>query len=90
MSADKRTFPVCESCMINDFCIGQCWGSMFESNKDHFVPIPSVCALEHIKVKAIFDEIYDLKLHTYFHEYTNNNMKKIMSLYFKRYKGVRL
>jgi len=90
IAADSKTFPMCECCPINSFCIGQCWGSMFESNKDHFVPIPSVCALEHIKLKAVLDTVHKLNLHTYFYDHTNKLQKNYMKMHWQRYKGENL
>lgn len=61
-SSDYINFPYCEGCFLKNFCLGQCWGSMFETNRSPFIPIPTVCALEHTKVKAIFDELRELDL----------------------------
>ena len=42
--------PYCAECPINELCLGQCLGAQYESNKSLFVPIPTVCALEHAKL----------------------------------------
>jgi radical SAM protein with 4Fe4S-binding SPASM domain len=70
-SMDRKNQPFCETCPINKFCIGQCLGAMFETNQDNFMPIPTVCALEHAKVAAILDEIIELGLFDAFSEYYN-------------------
>lgn len=59
-SLDTRNMPICECCLVRELCIGQCLGSMFETNGDPFMPIPTVCALEHAKIAAILDGIWDI------------------------------
>lgn len=84
-SADNNVFPWCENCPIRDFCTGQCLGAMYELNGDPFVPIPTVCALEHAKVAAMMDEIVELGLFQYFYDFTDK--KDSMKLYMKYFKG---
>lgn len=50
---DSKTQPQCEACTIKYLCQGQCLGSMYEVTGDLFSPIPTVCKLEHAKVKAM-------------------------------------
>jgi len=59
-SADYKSFPYCEVCIIKHFCNGQCLGSMFETTGDMFTPIPTVCMLEHAKVKAVLTTLSKL------------------------------
>lgn len=84
-SMDKKNQPWCETCPINSFCTGQCLGAMFETNQDNFMPIPTVCALEHAKVAAILDEIIELGLFDAYSEYYNGkeNSFFIYKDYFK-------
>lgn len=49
---NKKNAPFCQDCMINELCSGGCLGSQFESNNDPFVPIQSVCIVEHAKLIA--------------------------------------
>jgi|WetSurSiteA1Bulk_404760.scaffolds.fasta_scaffold00566_10 hypothetical protein len=72
-SLDRKNQPWCEACPINKFCVGQCLGSMFEINQDNFIPIPTVCALEHAKVAGLLDEIIELGLFDTFSEFYNKN-----------------
>jgi len=67
-SAKSSNFPFCETCTINELCAGQCLGAMYEINQSNFIPIPSVCALEHVKVAAVLDELIDLDLFRFFYE----------------------
>lgn len=67
-SSKTTNFPYCETCTIKDLCLGQCLGAMYEINKSNFVPIPTVCLLEHTKVAAILDELIDLDLFRFFYE----------------------
>ena len=53
ISLQGRSQPVCESCLIKYLCSGGCLGSQFEVTGDLFSPIPSVCRLEHAKIKAM-------------------------------------
>jgi radical SAM protein with 4Fe4S-binding SPASM domain len=76
-SSKNSNFPFCESCAIKEFCTGQCLGSMYETNKDNFIPIPTVCNLEHIKVAAIIDELKELDLLKFFY---NINVSKRNSI----------
>jgi radical SAM protein with 4Fe4S-binding SPASM domain len=59
-SLDSRNMPLCETCLMKELCIGQCLGSMFEANGDPFMPIPTVCALEHAKILGILDGVWDI------------------------------
>lgn len=47
---DKKNAPFCQDCMINELCSGGCLGSQFEVNNDPFIPIQSVCIVEHAKL----------------------------------------
>lgn len=53
ISMQSRSQPMCESCLIKYLCSGGCLGSQFETTGDLFSPIPSVCRLEHAKIKAM-------------------------------------
>lgn len=86
-SAVSRNLPWCETCTIKDFCSGQCLGAMYEVNGDPFIPIPTVCALEHARVAAILDEIDSLGLLQYFYDFTAK--KDSIRIYKKYFKGDR-
>ena len=45
--------PKCANCDLRMFCIKGCLGAQFETNKDPFMPIDSVCALEKRKYLTI-------------------------------------
>jgi radical SAM protein with 4Fe4S-binding SPASM domain len=83
-SSKTKNFPFCEHCLINEFCSGQCLGSMYETNKDNFIVIPTVCALEHIKVAAILDELKELDLFTSFYD-TITTKQNSLKLYDKEW-----
>lgn len=55
LTLDTKALPYCESCLIKHLCSGGCLGAQLEYTGDAFTPIPSVCALEHAKVKAQVD-----------------------------------
>lgn len=82
---DEDNFPVCETCLINSVCTGQCLGSMYETNSSLFYPIPTVCALEHIKIKAIFDECIELNLFQHWYDVTSNPQQNVMRIYYDNY-----
>ena len=46
-SAHKSQLAYCNSCGIKDLCVGTCLGSQYESNRNMFTPIPSVCVVMH-------------------------------------------
>jgi hypothetical protein len=86
ITADTKNFPMCEQCFLKYMCIGQCWGSMFEVNRDVFVPIPSVCAMEHIKAKAVMDELDDLGILNYYKSFVTKEVEDTINLYQKHFK----
>ena len=47
-----RTFPYCITCPINHLCTGQCLGACYESTRNLFTPIPSVCAVKYTQIKT--------------------------------------
>ena len=49
--------PYCAECPINQLCLGPCLGSQYESNKNLFVPIPSVCALSWSKLLVVAEKL---------------------------------
>jgi len=49
---ENKSRPYCQNCLIRNICNGGCSGAQYEAMGDPFTPIPSVCALEHGKVKA--------------------------------------
>jgi len=53
LSADASTFPYCEQCVISPICPHGCLGAQIEATGDPFTPIPSVCKLEHEKIKVM-------------------------------------
>lgn len=53
MTGSFKNFPVCESCLLKHLCSGGCLGAQAEINGEPFVPIPSVCMMEHWKVLGI-------------------------------------
>ena len=55
-----KSFPYCQLCMVKELCGGQCLGSMYENTGDMFTPIPTICLLEHAKIKSIINTLYEL------------------------------
>ena len=83
---DYKNSPFCNYCTIRELCLGQCLGSMFETNGDPFMVIPTVCAVEHAKVAAILDELKELDLHHHFIEWAENK-KTSLKAYYKYFEG---
>lgn len=52
---NTKSQPLCITCPINRLCIGGCLGSQFETNKDIFTPIKSVCSNSWWITKALID-----------------------------------
>ena len=80
-SYDFKNSPYCNYCSIRDLCTGQCLGSMYETNGDPFMPIPTVCAVEHAKVAATLDELKDLGLWHHFYNWAVPKQKTIKAYY---------
>ena len=59
-SLDGKNMPFCETCLIRSLCSLCCLGSNFETTGDLFSPIPSVCQLEHHRVKSEVAALQDL------------------------------
>jgi len=85
-SLDFRNAPYCNYCSIRELCSGQCLGSMFETNGDPFIPIPTVCALEHAKVAGMLDELQELGLSHHFYNWSNKKQKSL-KVYYKYLRG---
>ena len=52
--------PYCEGCSIKEVCSHGCLGAQYELNGDLFTPIPTVCALEHEKIRRIIKATKDI------------------------------
>lgn len=88
-SLEARNMPLCEYCTIRELCCSQCIGSMYETNKECFLPIPTVCAVEHAKTAAVLDELNELDLSKYFISYLNEPKKSSIKLYNEYMRGKR-
>ncbi|GAJ18003.1 unnamed protein product, partial [marine sediment metagenome] len=62
ISMQSRSQPMCESCLIKHLCSGGCLGSQYEVTGDLFSPIPSVCQLEHAKIRAMITAYKELRV----------------------------
>ncbi len=52
--------PYCEQCVIKEVCSHGCLGAQYEFTGDLFTPIPTVCALEHEKIRRIIKATKDI------------------------------
>ncbi len=57
---DNDYQPMCEQCMINRLCTGQCLGAMYEETGDMFSPIPNVCRLKFKKVASLVEKFKEI------------------------------
>lgn len=87
-SMDSKNLPYCEYCSIKEFCSGQCLGAMYETNGDPFLPIPTVCALEHAKASAILDELQELGIWQYFYDWSSKKQSSL-KLYYEYFQGAK-
>ena len=55
---------------------------MYETHRDPFMPIPTVCALEHAKIAGILDELKALDLWHHFYDWAVPKQKS-MKLYYE-------
>ena len=83
-----RNFPYCQTCLIKHMCSGGCLGQQFEDNGDMFVPVPTVCALEHAKVAALIDTMKEEGLLSYIYHMVQQEKKDTIDAYFSYFKGV--
>ena len=86
-SFDSKNSPYCNYCSIRELCSGQCLGSMFETNGDPFIPIPTVCALEHAKVAGMLDELKELGLSPHFYNWIGSTKQESLKVYYKYLRG---
>lgn len=86
-SLESRNMPLCDYCTIRELCSSQCIGSMYETNKECFMPIPTVCAVEHAKTAAILDALNELDLTKHFLGYLPDKKLKSIKLYNKYMRG---
>jgi len=77
-TCDSKLLPYCITCSIKDFCPGQCLGSMYETNKNMFTPILSVCNMYHNKLFAIFDEFDKLGKSSILSNFKKEQIRKII------------
>ena len=54
--------PMCEMCPLKYLCSLGCLGSQFETTGDLFSPIPTVCKLEHAKIRTMIKTYKELKI----------------------------
>lgn len=85
-STDVTSLPFCQFCLFKFLCIGGCLGSQYEVNGDPFIPIPTVCRMEHQKISGIIDEFYDQGLLTKMYEILPKNKKNSIELYLKHFR----
>jgi len=52
--------PYCYTCPIKYVCSFGCLGSQYEATGDNFTPIPTVCALEHMKIRAMIEKYEEI------------------------------
>ena len=59
---NAKMFPYCETCLIHDLCSFGCLGAQLETTGDLFTPIPTVCRLQHTKIKSMVTTYQELDL----------------------------
>lgn len=59
-SFDSCSLPQCNTCIIEPMCSKGCLGSQLEETGDMFTPIPTVCQLEHYKIKSLIEVFEDI------------------------------
>lgn len=57
--------PYCEQCTIKEVCSHGCLGAQYEFTGDLFTPIPTVCALEHEKIRRLIKATKDIGAYEY-------------------------
>lgn len=80
VTTNSNQYPFCEQCVISSMCPHGCLGSQYEEMGDLFTPIPTVCQLEHVKIKSLIDEYKKLGIYGYIYEYVNSDKKRTMEI----------
>jgi len=57
---NTNNLPFCQTCLIKNSCHGGCLGAQFEETGSMYVPIPTVCRLEHAKVLGVLEGINEI------------------------------
>ena len=65
---NRNTGHMCSHCEINQWCIGPCFGSNFESTNEIFITPTSVCNLFKVKIMFLIMKYYDMGLFPFFKE----------------------
>ncbi len=77
-----NSLPYCNSCLLKNICSSGCPGSQFEFSADIYLPIPSVCLVEHAKVKAQIDFLVETGM---FKEFLSMNNETVKNSYYNFY-----
>lgn len=57
LSFNVKNLPMCQTCLVKDICNGGCLGAQLEETGSMYMPIPTVCELEHAKILSIISAI---------------------------------
>lgn len=77
---DHVTQPYCETCMIKYLCSGGCLGAQFEVTGDIFIPIPSVCQMEHWKLMGLIQGFKEIGVFTNFKSKLTKEQKTTLNI----------
>ncbi len=62
ISTDAKNWPYCEQCMIRDLCSQGCQGAQVETTGDMYTPFPTMCRMEHAKIKGLVEGLIECNL----------------------------
>lgn len=74
-SFEANTAPFCSTCILKHICSKGCLGSQLEETNDMFMPIPSVCKLEHYKIKSMIKAYTELGIFDDILQRVNDNKR---------------
>jgi len=90
-SYDAKNSPYCSTCPIKNVCSHGCLGSQYEITGDLFTPIPTVCALEHVKIFSIIEALKEIGVlsivRNMVHESVKNDIDNVLELMENGWKG---
>lgn len=83
-SYKTTSLPVCNTCNLRYICTTQCMGSCYETTGEIFTPIPSICALNYIKVLTILKKLKEYNCFLDFLDYLTPEKRRALIDFYEK------